>query len=281
MGDFDTGMTFVSGADTNIFTRTPAQVPKGYPHLKSTLKPHAHPAHNGNGGAAAPSSSSPPRKKSKGAHAFAVPARPKKTRRVKGPSASSRPIPRGPDECDDADRKLIEMVEADADWKDIRAEWKRNTGVTAAASTLPNRYARLKCALFPFPLPPSLPPSLPPRSLARTLLTLTSRWSRANFTVLREEDIAILIAAKREVEDAFELQKWELVSQVMQKNGSEEYPHIVLKRQYKKMMVSGGAIPPEGVEDPDFTIPELGSDDEPVRETVEEDSDSDSGDDED
>lgn len=77
---------------------------------------------------------------------------------------------------------------------------------------------------------------------------------RSNFTVIKEEDNGHLIAAKREVEESFENQKWELVSRVVQEKGGENYAGVVLKRQYKKLMVSAGVQPPPGVQDPDFEI---------------------------
>lgn len=91
-------------------------------------------------------------------------------------------------------------------------------------------------------------------------IILTS--SRSNFTVIKEEDNARLILAKREVEDSFEAQKWDLVVKVVQEKGGDEYPPIALRRQYKKLMVGAGAQVPAGIEDKDFMIPELGSEDE-------------------
>jgi hypothetical protein len=81
---------------------------------------------------------------------------------------------------------------------------------------------------------------------------------RSNFTVIKEEDNGHLIAAKRKVEESFEEQKWDLVANVVKELGGETYAGIVLKRQYKKLMLNAGAMPPMGVRDVDFE----GSDDE-------------------
>lgn len=127
---------------------------------------------------------------------------------------------------------LLGWRDANKEWGPIRAEWQRLTGEVTAQSTLPNRYTRLK----------------------------------TNFAVLNEEDNAILVRAKREVEDAFQAQKWSLVARLLvQKGGSDHVScPVVLQRQWKKLMMEGGvAIPGAGgVRDKDFDIEVPGSDDE-------------------
>ncbi|KJX98975.1 hypothetical protein TI39_contig380g00019 [Zymoseptoria brevis] len=141
-------------------------------------------------------------------------------RKTKGPHASSRVIPRRLADCDAADQMLIEMREAGSDWNPIRAKWLELTGEKTATSTLPNRYSRLK----------------------------------SNFTILSPTDNGHLLSAKRRVESSFADQKWELIAKVVRELGGENYAGVVLKRQYKKLMVSsaGGGMPPEGVRDEDF-----------------------------
>ncbi|SMR47882.1 unnamed protein product [Zymoseptoria tritici ST99CH_3D1] len=141
-------------------------------------------------------------------------------RKTKGPHASSRVIPRSLADCDAADQMLIEMREAGSDWNPIRAKWLELTGEKTATSTLPNRYSRLK----------------------------------SNFTILSPTDNGHLLSAKRRVESSFAEQKWDLIAKVVQELGGENYAGVVLKRQYKKLMVSsaGGGGPPEGVRDGDF-----------------------------
>lgn len=52
----------------------------------------------------------------------------------------SRPIPRSYQECDEADKMLIDMREEGKYWKDIRVAWEELTNQETGASTLPNRY---------------------------------------------------------------------------------------------------------------------------------------------
>jgi hypothetical protein len=53
----------------------------------------------------------------------------------------SRPIPRGYDECDEADKALLDMRDEEKKtWKQIRAVWEELTGQKTGTSTLPNRY---------------------------------------------------------------------------------------------------------------------------------------------
>ncbi|CAK3977487.1 Hypothetical predicted protein [Lecanosticta acicola] len=148
--------------------------------------------------------------------------------RKRKPSAKkvlpSRQIPSSLDEASEEDRQLLGMRDAGTDWKAIRAKWEELTGETTGVSTLPNRYARLK----------------------------------ESFTVIREEDHARLLEAKREVEESFENQKWDLVARVVQEKGGDGYAGVVLQRGYKKMMTQGmGVAPPAGVRDPDFEIESL------------------------
>jgi hypothetical protein len=53
----------------------------------------------------------------------------------------SRPIPRSYDECDEADKALLDMRDKEnKTWKEIRAMWEELTGQKTGTSTLPNRY---------------------------------------------------------------------------------------------------------------------------------------------
>lgn len=53
----------------------------------------------------------------------------------------SRPIPRSYDECDEADKALLDMRDKEKKtWKEIRAMWEELTGQKTGTSTLPNRY---------------------------------------------------------------------------------------------------------------------------------------------
>lgn len=53
----------------------------------------------------------------------------------------SRVIPRSYEECDEADKSLIDMRDKEQKtWKDIRVVWEEMTGQKTGQSTLPNRY---------------------------------------------------------------------------------------------------------------------------------------------
>jgi hypothetical protein len=53
----------------------------------------------------------------------------------------SRPIPRSYDECDEADKALLDMRDEEKKtWKQIRAVWEELTRQKTGTSTLPNRY---------------------------------------------------------------------------------------------------------------------------------------------
>jgi hypothetical protein len=53
----------------------------------------------------------------------------------------SRPIPRSYDECDEADKALLDMRDEEKKtWKEIRVVWEELTGQKTGTSTLPNRY---------------------------------------------------------------------------------------------------------------------------------------------
>ncbi|KAF2213196.1 hypothetical protein CERZMDRAFT_105900 [Cercospora zeae-maydis SCOH1-5] len=289
---FNTTMKFVSGGSTSTFTKTPANVsrdyfegpappPKTSKSRKTTSAAAAAPKKRKLGAASLDEGEQPAapanKKRAKGKAAAAAPAaapaastlkssspattkpltvRRKQTRVFKGKNAVSRPIPRTLNDCDEVDKMLIEWRERGVEWGPIKAEWKRLTGETTAVSTLPNRYTRLK----------------------------------TNFAVLLEEDNAILIQAKREIEDSFQAQKWSLVANVLHSKGGSDYTScpVVLQRQWKKLMVNAGAVIPPGVKDKDFeeTPPPSDVDDdnegeysEHDGERVEEESDEDYGED--
>lgn len=66
----------------------------------------------------------------------------------KGPHVKSIIIPTCWEEASAADRMLVTMRGDGADWGKIRALWKNITGQDTAASTLPNRYTRVKANLM-------------------------------------------------------------------------------------------------------------------------------------
>ncbi|KAI7663952.1 hypothetical protein KC318_g8013 [Hortaea werneckii] len=105
---------------------------------------------------------------------------PKKKKPLK-PTTPAKAIPRSYDESGPADRQLLDMRDNGSTWPEIRAAWETLTGEKTGASTLPNRYVRLK----------------------------------SNFTVVQEEDLPRLLEAKRSVEEAFEKGKWGMVAEAV------------------------------------------------------------------
>lgn len=51
----------------------------------------------------------------------------------------------------------------------------------------------------------------------------TTRRLKVNFTVINDKDNALLLKCHREVEEAFEKERWSLVSKAMTREGSEVY----------------------------------------------------------
>ncbi|KAI7017896.1 hypothetical protein KC318_g2643 [Hortaea werneckii] len=134
------------------------------------------------------------------------------------PTTPAKAIPRSYDESGPADRQLLDMRDNGKTWPEIRLAWETLTGEKTGSSTLPNRYVRLK----------------------------------SNFTVVQEEDLPRLLEAKRSVEEAFEKGKWGMVAEAVEKMGGGKYRGDALQKQYKKMMLGQGVMPPSNVKDKDF-----------------------------
>ncbi|GAB7332405.1 hypothetical protein MBLNU13_g04216t2 [Cladosporium sp. NU13] len=133
----------------------------------------------------------------------------------------ARPIPRSYDECDEADKALLDLRDEEKKtWKEIRAVWEELTGQRTGTSTLPNRYERLK----------------------------------DNFSIIKAEDRPKLLQAKDEVEAEMNKLKWKLIADKIKQKGGGVYSPNHIQRQYKKMMVREGMRPPPGIVDPDFNI---------------------------
>lgn len=58
--------------------------------------------------------------------------------------AVPREVPHSYREADAADKMLVRMKDKGRSWAGIRKAWEKKTGQKTAASTLPNRYSRLK-----------------------------------------------------------------------------------------------------------------------------------------
>ncbi|KAK6432180.1 hypothetical protein LTR95_011651 [Oleoguttula sp. CCFEE 5521] len=132
----------------------------------------------------------------------------------------SRPLGRSLEECDPADQMLFTKASASVPWPEIHATWKEMTGTEPAASTLPNRFKRL----------------------------------RENFSTINEEDRPFLLDAKEEVEREWQAMKWTKIAERVKEKGGEGYQADVLQRTWKKLMVAEGLRPPPGLIDPDWQI---------------------------
>nr|OQO29813.1 hypothetical protein B0A51_03252 [Rachicladosporium sp. CCFEE 5018] len=132
----------------------------------------------------------------------------------------SRPLGRSLEECDPADQMLFTKASASVPWPEIHAVWKEMTGTEPAASTLPNRFKRL----------------------------------RENFSTINEEDRPFLLDAKEEIEREWQAVKWAKIAERVKEKGGEGYQADVLQRTWKKLMVAEGLRPPPGLIDPDWQI---------------------------
>ncbi|KAK6439743.1 hypothetical protein LTR95_004045 [Oleoguttula sp. CCFEE 5521] len=132
----------------------------------------------------------------------------------------SRPLGRSFEECDPADQMLFTKASASVPWPEIHAAWKEMTGTEPAASTLPNRFKRL----------------------------------RENFSTINEEDRPFLLDAKEEIETEWQAGKWGKIAKRVKEKGGEGYQADVLQRTWKKLMVAEGLRPPPGLIDPDWQI---------------------------
>ncbi|KAL9103048.1 MAG: hypothetical protein Q9163_001878 [Psora crenata] len=155
-----------------------------------------------------PASSPKNKKKSNvgGAENLTAQGNPRKRSSVKGEWATPRGIPKSWDEAGEADRMLFAMKEEGKDWASIRAAWKVITGEETGASSLPNRYNRIKC----------------------------------NMLRLKDGDGVRLFTAKTQVERDFETSKWALIAGVMVQKGGDDYPVEFLKKQWKELEAKGG-----------------------------------------
>ncbi|KAI9758637.1 MAG: hypothetical protein M4579_002948 [Chaenotheca gracillima] len=120
----------------------------------------------------------------------------------KGPVPTNRKIPAHYDEANQEDRMLWDERQAGTPWVVVRAEWERITGEKVGASTLPNRYDRI----------------------------------RSNFSKLKPDDEAIFIKTLTDLEAKFALEKWSKVAaELEEQHGTIKYPPKVLEKAWKEI----------------------------------------------
>ncbi|GAB7359082.1 hypothetical protein MBLNU230_g5154t1 [Neophaeotheca triangularis] len=130
----------------------------------------------------------------------------------------NRPLPASYEDCLDYDKMLLDMRDGGMGWEPIRKRWYQLTGEKTGQSTLPNRWSRIK----------------------------------ANFIQISDDDSARMIKAKQDIEAAFEVNKWDLISKHMTTLQGNLYKPGVLKRHYQNLMAARDVGPPAGVVDQDF-----------------------------
>ncbi|KAI9878878.1 MAG: hypothetical protein M1830_010234 [Pleopsidium flavum] len=141
-------------------------------------------------------------------------------RRRKAPSAPvtpSRPIPANFEAADEADRMLVKMKDDGLGWAEIRAAWTKSTGESPGASTLPNRYNRLKANFIEFSQED------------------VSSYFMIHGVELKSWQEQRLLAAKTEVEAKFAVEKWTKIADAMEASGSRKYSTIFIQKKLKEV----------------------------------------------
>ena len=107
-------------------------------------------------------------------------------------------------------------------WADCKARYAELEGITYGASTIPNRYERLKTA----------------------------------FVSMREEDNLRLFDFKKALEDDFNKKKWALIAIEIEKDGGDTYDPEDLRRRFKQLMEKTGFDVHGGLarQDADFKV---------------------------
>ncbi|OJJ47068.1 hypothetical protein ASPZODRAFT_15751 [Penicilliopsis zonata CBS 506.65] len=112
------------------------------------------------------------------------------------------PTPATYEEAGEADRLLLHMKDVEnKPWGEINAAWEAITGINVGKSTLGVRYMRLK----------------------------------ANFTVWSKDDEEKLVAAKKEIEEKFEVEKWSRIADLIVANGGTKYSTAAIQKKIKDL----------------------------------------------
>jgi hypothetical protein len=116
----------------------------------------------------------------------------------------------------------LTSIQNGATWNECKARYAELDGVVHGASTIPNRYERLKTA----------------------------------FIVMRDEDNLRLFSAKKVLEDDFNQKKWALIAAEIVKDGGDNYDPEDLRRRFKQLMDKAGFAVDEGLakNDADFKV---------------------------
>ncbi|ODM14569.1 hypothetical protein SI65_10055 [Aspergillus cristatus] len=111
------------------------------------------------------------------------------------------PIPTSYEEASDEDKLLIRMKEVDnKPWAEIKKALEEITGTELGAG-LHVRYSRMK----------------------------------ANFVVFEKGDEQVLMQSKKEIEDKFEVEKWQKIADSIETKTGNKYPSSAVQKMYKEL----------------------------------------------
>lgn len=87
-------------------------------------------------------------------------------------------------------------------------------------------------------------------------LTYSSNRIKVNMMRLEEGDDSILLAAKEEIENKFQNEKWALIATEMESKGANKYPTLFIQKKFKELTAKSvangaGATATEGAADED------------------------------
>ncbi|EAW11986.1 uncharacterized protein ACLA_007450 [Aspergillus clavatus NRRL 1] len=131
------------------------------------------------------------------------------TKKGKGtPKTSLGPVPTSLASAGLADKMILRMRDGEGrSWTDITAAWTTMTGIKVEGSTLRKRYTAMK----------------------------------ANFVSFSAEDEARILKVKKEVEDKFEQEKWQKISEGVEADGGGKYPAMAIQKKIKELSKKGQA----------------------------------------
>lgn len=159
------------------------------------------------------------------------PESPSPIKKSKTKSPSKKPGPFGPIpaslvEASAEDKMIVQLKETEGKtWAEIRKALEDFTGLMIGSSTPHVRYARMK----------------------------------ANFVVFGVEDVGILhspddgrfwltltgtrlLQKKKEIEERFEIEKWQKIADGIEEMGGGKYPSAAVQKKYKELAKNGNSV---------------------------------------
>lgn len=149
------------------------------------------------------------------------------------PTKRNRPGKAGPlgvtpasyEEAGSEDKLIIQMREKDGKgWSDIREEIEKITGAKFGSTTLKNRYARMKANFVVFEKD---------HVCCLDLSWVLCDWqltSKCNF-----EQEPILLEIKKDIEDKFEIEKWQRIADGIEARCGQKYPTAAIQKKFKEL----------------------------------------------